>query len=169
MESLGRWFVGIAFLWVAIVLLWGLAAGVDQPYAWFKWAKDSSGYGWMNPVWLGLALFVVPVGILVFLRDIMTDPGPSWVKWAAPGTFLAVYAFFLLNVLPDQGGSSLYFGIEGTVNPSVAPPTAGLGSVSTTSWLARVGLAIAVLGGVPAVIGAVVGMMGGSRSGPRYR
>ena len=50
MERLARLFVGIGFIWVAIMLVWAFAAGVDQPYAWFTWAADSSGYAWMQPV-----------------------------------------------------------------------------------------------------------------------
>jgi hypothetical protein len=168
MESLGRWFVGIGFLWMVVILLWALTAGVDQPYAWFKWAKDGLGYAWMNPTYLVLALFVVPMGMLVFLRDILGDPVASWVKWAAPGAFLAVYAFFLLAALPDIG-RPFFFGIEGTINPAASIPAAGLGAVSTTSWLVRLAITIGVLGGVPAVIGAVVGMMSGSKTGARRR
>src|SRR5262245_59906065 len=166
MENLGRWFVGIAFLWVAIILLWGLTAGVDQPYAWFKWAKDGLGYAWMNPVYLALGLFIVPVGMLVFIRDILGDPVAVWVKWAAPGTFLAIYAFFLLNALPEIG-HSFFFGIESAINPGASVPPAGVGAVSTTSWLVRVAIVVAVLGGIPAVIGFVVGMAGGAKGGIR--
>ncbi|MBI4013371.1 MAG: hypothetical protein HY359_13715 [Candidatus Rokubacteria bacterium] len=166
METLGRLFVGIGFLWVAIILLWAFAAGVDQPYAWFKWANEGLGYGWMNPTYLILTLFVVPMGMLVFLRDIMGDPLAVWVKWAAPGAFLAVYAFFLLAALPDAG-RPLFFGIESVF--SSGSTAGGDGPGSTTSWLVRLGIAIAVLGGVPGVLGFVVGMLTGSKTGARRR
>ena len=168
MESLGRLFVGIGFLWMAIVLLWAFAAGVDQPYAWFKWANDGLGYGWMNPTYLTLALFVVPMGMLVFLRDIMGDPLAVWVKWAAPGAFLAVYAFFLLTALPDVG-RPLFFGIESAIAPGSTAGGDGAGPGTTTGWLVRLGLTIALLAGVPGALGAALGLLTGSKTGARRR
>jgi hypothetical protein len=160
MERLARLFVGIGFVWVAIMLLWGLMAGVDQPYAWFKWAADSSGYIWMRPTWLALTLFVVPIGMLTFLRDIFGDPVAPWVKWAAPGVFLVIFAFFLLIAQPDFG-APLFSLIESVVNPGGAMPSPGKPG-STQSWLIRVAITLGVWGGVPGVIGGFVGMMTGS-------
>jgi hypothetical protein len=168
MERLGRLFVGIGFLWVALILVWAFAAGVDQPYAWFKWANDGLGYAWMNATYLALALFVVPMGMLVFLRDIMGDPLAVWVKWAAPGAFLAVYAFFLLAALPDVG-RPLFFGIESTISAGSTAGGEGAGPGSTTGWLVRLGLAIVVLGGVPGAIGAAVVLLTGGKAGARRR
>jgi hypothetical protein len=165
MERLARLFVGIGFIWVAIVIVWALAAGVDQPYAWYKWAADSSGYAWMQPVYLALALFIVPIGMLTFLRDIFGDPGALWAKCAMPGVFLVIYAFFLLIALPD-GGVSFFRGLESVVNPGGKLPTPGAPG-STTDWLIRVGMTIAVWAGIPGVIGAFVGAMTSSKPRPR--
>ncbi len=168
MERLGRLFVGIGFLWAALILVWAFAAGVDQPYVWFKWANDGLGYAWMNPTYLVLALFVVPMGMLVFLRDIMGDPLAVWVKWAAPGAFLAVYAFFLLAALPDVG-RPLFFGIESAISAGSMAGGAGAEPGSTTGWLVRLGVAIVVLGGVPGAIGAAVALLTGGKTGARRR
>jgi hypothetical protein len=165
MERLARLFVGIGFLWVAIMLVWAFAAGMDQPYAWFKWAADSSGYGWMQPVYLALALFIVPIGMLTFLRDIFGDPGALWSKCAMPGAFLVIYAFFLMVALPDAG-VPFFRGLESVVNPGGSPPRLGAPG-STSDWLIRLGLTIAVWAGIPAVIGFIIGMASGSK--PRVR
>jgi hypothetical protein len=165
MERLARLFVGIGFVWVAILLVWAFAAGVDQPYAWFKWAVEGTGYGWMQPVYLTLALFVVPIGMLTFLRDIFGDPGALWVKCAMPGVFLVIYAFFLMAAVPDVG-VPFFRGLESVVNPGGAPPMPGAPG-SSTDWLLRLGLTIAAWAGVPGIIGFIVGMLGGSKAGAR--
>jgi hypothetical protein len=169
MEGLARLFVGIGFLWVALILVWGLAAGIDQPYLWYRWAADSTGWPWLRIVYLALAVFVVPMGMLVFLKDIFGDPVASWVKWAAPGAFLAIYAFFLLVALPDTGGP-LFGTIESIVAPmaSQAPIIPGkLGS--SWNWLLRFAMAFLILAGGPAVIGAIVGVMTGSSAKTKAR
>jgi hypothetical protein len=167
MESLARLFVGIGFLWMAIILVWAFAAGVDQPYAWFQWAAEGLGYGWMYPAYLTLALFVVPMGMLVFLRDIFGDPVALWVKWAMPGAFLAIYAFFLLAALPDFG-RPFFLGLESIIAPGeAAAPATGPGS--STRWLVRLVVTVAVLGGVPGVIGLISGVASGSKAGTRRR
>jgi hypothetical protein len=165
MERLARLFVGIGFLWVAIMLVWAFAAGVDQPYAWFKWTFEHPGYEWMEPVYLALALFVVPIGMLTFLRDIFGDPGALWSKCAMPGAFLVIYAFFLMVALPDPG-VSFFRGLETVVNPGGAVPRPGAPG-SSTDWLLRLVMTIAVWAGIPGVIGFVFGMAGGSKSRPR--
>jgi hypothetical protein len=165
MERLARLFVGIGFLWVAIILVWAFAAGVDQPYAWYKWAADTPGYGWLEPVSLALALFVVPIGMITFLRDIFGDPGALWVKCAMPGAFLVIYAFFLMIAMPDAG-VPFFRGLETVVNPGGLVPKPGAPG-SSTDWLMRLAMTIAVWAGIPGVIGFVFGMAGGSK--PRVR
>jgi hypothetical protein len=166
MERLGRLFVGIGFLWMAIIIVWALAAGVDQPHAWFRWAVDSSGYTWMQPVYLALA-FIVPIGMLTFLKDVFGDPGALWVKCAMPGAFLVIFAFFLLVALPDAG-VPFFRALESIVNPGGSVPLPGKPG-STTDWLMRVALTTAVWAGIPGVIGFVAGMVGGSSAGARRR
>jgi hypothetical protein len=167
MERLARLCVGIGFLWAAIILIWGLAAGIDQPYAWYKWARDSSGWGWMEPTYLALALFIVPVGFVVFIKDILGDPVAAWVKWAAPGAFLAVYAFFLLMALPEVGGP-LFGGIESVSAPVVTKPGVPPGRIgSNWDYALRFLVAFAVLAGIPGVVGAIVQAASGSKTGVR--
>ncbi len=169
MENLARLFVGIGFLWVAIILVWGLAAGVDQPYIWFKWAAESTGWPWMRPLYLALTVFVVPMGMLVFLKDIFGDPVAHWVKWAAPGAFLAIYAFFLLMALPDIG-APLFLGIESIVAPMATPPHFNPGKLgSNWNWFMRFVVAFAVLAGIPGIVGAILSVMTGSKAGVRRR
>lgn len=169
MEGLARLFVGIGFLWVAIVLVWGLAAGIDQPYEWYRWAVEKSGWGWMPFVYLGLGLFVVPMGMLVFLKDIFGDPVAAWVKWGAPGAFVTIYAFFLLIALPHIGGP-LFGGLEGIVAPMATPPPVGRARAgSNWDWVLRFAVAFVVLAGLPAVLGGMFGVVGGSKSGARRR
>jgi hypothetical protein len=97
----------------------------------------------------------------------MGDPVALWLKFAIPGAFLAIYAFFLLAALPEAG-RPLFFGMESVVNPGAGEPLPGAAG-SSTSWLLRLGLTIAVWAGVPGVIGAIVGMMTGSKAGVRRR
>jgi hypothetical protein len=167
MEGLARLFVGIGFLWVAIILVWGLAAGVDQPYTWYKWARDSSGWGWMEATYLVLALFVVPMGFVVFLKDILGDPVATWVKWAAPGAFLAIYAFFLLVALPHLGGP-LFGSVESVSAPVASAPAVGPGRMgSNWDWVLRFVVAFIVLAGIPGAVGAIIQMASGSKTGVR--
>jgi hypothetical protein len=167
MEALARLFVGIGFLVVAIILVWGLAAGFDQPYAWFKWAADSTGWPWMWPVYMALVLFVVPMGMLVFLRDIFGDPVRPWVKWALPGAFLAIFVFFLAVAMPDFG-QPLFQSLEGLLGRSDDLPKPGTPGANQ-AWLVRFGVMFGVLAGILGVIGFVVGAMTGSKSGARRR
>jgi hypothetical protein len=163
LESIARLFVGIGFLWIAIVLIIGIAGGFDKPSAWTKVLVEASGGTWIRHAYLALAVFVVPVGILTLLRDILTDPVALWVKWAAPGAFLVIYAFFLFAALPDIGGP--FFQGIAAISPTSAGKTPGL--EETGAWLIRFAGAFAVWAGVPGVIGAVIGAMSGSKAGVR--
>ncbi|HEV8311299.1 MAG TPA: hypothetical protein VGW35_26870 [Methylomirabilota bacterium] len=165
-EGLARLFIGVGFVWVVIVLAVGLLGGFDKPSAYWKFLTEATGAGWLPHVYLVLTLFVVPVGMLTFLRDILTDPVALWVKWAAPGAFLAMYAFFLLAAMPDVG-RPLFVGIESTISPVASPASAAASMGSTGSWLVRFAVAFVVLAGVPGIIGAVVGLVTGSKAGVR--
>jgi hypothetical protein len=109
----------------------------------------------------------VPMGMLVFLRDIFGDPVSLWVKWAAPGAFVAIYALFLLVALPNIG-QPLFLGITSVVAPLASPPAVGPGRIgSNWDWLLRFAVAFAVLAGVPGIIATIVGMLGGGKPAPR--
>ncbi|MBI3456030.1 MAG: hypothetical protein HY002_09630 [Candidatus Rokubacteria bacterium] len=168
MERLARLFVGIGFLWMALVLAVALLGGLDTPSTYFKLLVDVTGFGWLHPVYLGLAVIVVPVGMLTFLLDILGDPVALWVKWAAPGAFLAVYVFFLLAAMPEVG-RPFFLGLESVVAPIAGTRQADASAGSTASWLIRFGVTFAVFAGIPGVIGAVLGLVSGSKSGARGR
>jgi hypothetical protein len=164
LEGIARLFVGIGFLWMAIVLVVGIAGGFDKPAAFVKVLGDALAAEWVRQAYLALALFVVPVGILTFLRDILGDPVALWVKWAAPGAFVAIYAFFLFAALPEVGGP-FFQGLESIVSPASGSKPPPLDS--TGAWLVRFAVAFAVLAGVPGFIGGIVGTLSGSKTGVR--
>jgi hypothetical protein len=111
----------------------------------------------MWPVYMALAIFVVPMGMLVFLRDIFGDPVRPWVKWALPGAFVAIYVFF-----------PLFQSLEGLLGRTADLPKAGSPGANQ-DWLLRFGVLFGVLAGALGVIGFVVGAMTGSKSGARRR
>ncbi len=163
-EAIGRLFVGIGFLWVAIILIVGILGGFDKPSTWISLLGDVTGSDVVRHVYLVLTLLVVPIGMLTYLRDILGDPVALWVKAAAPGAFVAIYLFFLLAALPDVGRPLLLgFG-------SIVPLTGLQDALDATgSWFLRFLAAFAFLAGIPAVIGKVVSLITGAGSGARRR
>ncbi|MGH7321666.1 MAG: hypothetical protein ACRELA_18865 [Candidatus Rokuibacteriota bacterium] len=163
-EAIGRLFVGIGFLWAAIILIVGILGGFDTPITWISLLGDVTGSDVVRHVYLALTFLVVPIGMLTYLRDILGDPVALWVKVAAPGAFVAIYLLFLLAALPDVGRPFLlWFG-------SIVPLT-GLRDTpdATGSWFLRFLAAFAFLAGIPAVIGKVVSLITGVGSGVRRR
>jgi len=158
-ERLARLFVGIGFLWMAFILIVALLAGFDKPTAWLgllsaAWENQSPWY-----VYLGLTLFVVPVGMLTLLRDILGDPAALWMKLGAPGAFVAFYCLFLLAALPDIGRPFLlaFDSITPFGDVVDAPST-------TTSWLLRFVTAFGVLAGIPGLVGVLLKALAGDGS-----
>jgi hypothetical protein len=163
MEWIGRLCVGLGFLWVALVLIVGLLGGLDKPSTWVGFLAVVSGWPAIWHAYLALTYVVVPAGLLVYLKDLLGDPVALWVKAAAPGALVALYALFLTTALPDVGRPWLT-GVEGLV------PLAGLGSgvEATGSWFVRFLALLAVLGGIPGGIGALVTLLTGvGRAGRR--
>lgn len=157
LENIARLFVGIGFLWIALVLLVAVLGGFDQPTTLTRLLAETIGSEIPRHVFLVLSLLVTPVGMLTFLRDILGDPVARWAKWAAPGGFVALYALFLAAAVPDAGRPFLL------AFDAVTPVEGLQGSPDTTgSWLLRFVAAFAILAGVPGAIGAVVGLAGGS-------
>ncbi len=168
-ESVARLFVGIAFLWIVIVLLVGVIGGFDKPTVWLKFIGEQFGQDRVTQIrWVMLALtfFVVPLGILTYLRDLFGDPVGLWVKCAAPGAFAAVYGLVLVAVVPDVGRPFLLW-VEGIVRPIVG--LTGLKDTleDTGSWLIRSLAALALLAGVPGVVGAILGLASGQKPARR--
>ncbi|MBI2468331.1 MAG: hypothetical protein HYV62_11040 [Candidatus Rokubacteria bacterium] len=115
---------------------------------------------------LALTFFVVPLGILTYLRDLFGDPVGLWVKCAAPGAFVAVYGLVLVAVVPDVGRPFLLW-VEGIVRPVVG--LTGLKDTleDTGSWLVRSLAALALFAGVPGVVGAILGLASGQKPARR--
>ena len=115
-------------------------------------------------LYMGLTFVVVPVGMLMLLRDMFGDPEPLWLKLAAPGVFASVYALFLAAAVPDIGQPLLL-----AADPLVAQFLPGMTLTRDPgdgiSWLTRFGAFLTVLAAIPGVLGALVGLVtGGSRS-----
>jgi hypothetical protein len=162
-EAIGRLFVGVGFVWAAIVLIVGLFGGLDKPSSWVGFLADVSGFYVIRYAYVALTLVVVPIGMLVYLKDVMGDPVALWVKLATPGALVATYALFLAAAMPDFGLAPL-LAVE-----SMVPMTGlGTGVEATGSWFLRFVTLLALLAGIPGVIGGVLGLLMGGTT-PRYR
>jgi hypothetical protein len=164
LERLGRLCVGLGLLWVLLVVATGLMVGLDKPTQLAPFADAMIGSDVRQVLYFGLTFIVVPVGMLMLLRDMIGDPEPLWLKLAAPGAFAAVYALFLAAAAPTVGQPILL-----AADPLV---TQVLPNMSFTrdpgdgpSWLARFGALLAVVAGVPGALGFVAGLLaGGAKS-----
>jgi hypothetical protein len=156
LESAGRLFVGIGFVWTVVVLVIGLLGGFDKPTDWMGLIVQLTSSMIPKFVYVTLTVAVVPIGMLVYVVDVLRDPAALWVKAAVPGVLLSVFFLVLGAALPDVGTPVLRQ-IDGTL------PIAGLGNTldATGSWLIRFFGWALVLGGIPGVVGGLVGMMGG--------
>jgi hypothetical protein len=163
-ESIGRWFIGIGFVWVVVVLTAGLLGGLDKPSEWVGFLADVSGWRVIWHAYLFLTFVVVPIGMLLYVKDVLTDPVALWVKCATPGAMAAVYVLFLAAARPDLGRGAL-LAVEGIV-PAVAGY--GTGVEATGGWFVRFLAWLGVLAGVPAVVGRVIGLFVGDGR-PRFR
>lgn len=164
LERLGRLCIGFGLLWVLLVVGLGLMVGLDKPEALAPYLDQVIGSDLRQTLYLGLTFVVVPVGMLMVLRDMFGDPEPLWLKLAAPGVFAAVYALFLAAAVPQAGQPLLL-----ATDPLVAwllPGTALTRDPSDgLSWLARFGALLVVIGGIPGALGFLAGLFaGGSRS-----
>jgi hypothetical protein len=163
-ERLGRLCIGIGLLWVLLVVGLGLMVGLDKPEALAPYLDRVVGSDLRQALYLGLTFVVVPVGMLMLLRDMFGDPEPLWLKLAAPGVFAAVYALFLAAAVPRVGQPLLLLAdpLVAQILPGVAlSRDAGDG----TSWLARFGALLVVVAAIPGALGLLAGLLaGGSRS-----
>jgi hypothetical protein len=162
-ETIGRLFVGVGFLWTAVVLVVGLLGGLDKPSAWVGFLADVSEWNVIRLVYTGLTLLVVPLGMLLYGKSVLTDPAALWVKFGTPGVMVAVYALFLAAAKPEVGLAPL-LAVDALV------PVSGLATSldATGSWLVRFVILLVLVAGVPAVAGGVVGLLTGGGT-PRYR
>jgi hypothetical protein len=164
LERLGRLCVGFGILWVLMVAGLGIMAGMDKPETLAPYLDRVIGSDLRQLLYMGLTFVVVPVGMLMLLRDMLGDPEPLWLKLAAPGVFASVYALFLAAAVPHLGQPLLL-----AADPVVAQFLPG--TVLTRdpgdgiSWMTRFGALLAVLAAIPGAVGLLVGLItGGSRS-----
>jgi hypothetical protein len=164
LERLGRLCIGIGLLWVLLVAGLGLMVGLDKPEALAPYLDRVIGSDLRQALYLGLTFVVVPVGMLMLLRDMFGDPEPLWLKLAAPGVFAAVYALFLAAAVPQVGQPLLLM-----ADPLVARLLPGTALTRDpgdgTSWLARFGALLVVVAAIPGTLGLLAGLLaGGSRN-----
>ena len=164
LERLGRFCVGFGVLWVLLVGAVGLMFGLDMPERLAPYADQMIGADLRQLLYMGMTFVVVPVGMLMLLRDMFGDPEPLWLKLAAPGIFASVYALFLAAAVP-QMGQPLLLAADPLVTQFLPGTTLTRDPGDGMSWLARFGALLAVLAAVPGVLGVLVGLVtGGSRS-----
>lgn len=167
LERLGRLCVGLGLLWVLLLVSVGLMFGLDQPEQLAPYMDAMIGPDVRKVLSLGMTFVVVPIGMLMVLRDMIGDPEPLWLKLAAPGGFAAVYALFLAAAAPQLGQPILLIAdpLVHQMLPDVSlsrDPGNGLG------WFARFGALLAIIAGIPGVLGFLAGLVAGggrSRSG----
>jgi hypothetical protein len=167
LERLTRLCVGCGLLWVLVVIVIGLGAGPGTPAEGFALLDRVMAPGLRRGLYRVLGYVVVPVGMLAYLRDILRDPAPLWVKAAAPGALASVYGLFLAAAFPEVGGPIL---------AAADPLVAGLAPGAAVAWgadtagrsLLRFGATFLALAGVPGLLGALAGLLGGPER-PRDR
>jgi hypothetical protein len=147
LERLGRFCVGFGVLWVLLVGTVGLMFGLHMPELLAPYMDTVIGTDLRQFLYMGLTFVVVPVGMLMLLRDMFGDPEPLWLKLASPGIFVSVYAFFLAAAVPQIGQPILL-----TADPLVTQFLPGMTLTKDPgdgmSWLARCGAFLAVLVGL---------------------
>ena len=163
MERLGRLCVGVGLLWVVVIVGFWLMVGTERPEEWAPYLDRAISSDLRQFLYFALTYVVTPIGMLMLLRDMFGDPGPLWLKLAAPGVFASVYALLLAAASPEVGQPILVW-----ADPIVAQifPGMALGprAADSLTWMARFGGLLLILGGVPGALGMVVGLLtGGSK------
>ena len=160
LERLGRLCVGVGLLWVLLVVAVGLMAGLDKPELLAPFIDDMLGADLRQGLYLGLTFVVVPIGMLMLLRDMIGDPEPLWLKLAAPGVFAAVYALFLAAAVPRVGQPLLLIA-DPLVTQFVPAASLTRDPGDAPSWLARFAAVLVVIAGIPGILGLVAGFLAG--------
>lgn len=163
MERLGRLCVGVGLLWVMVIVGFWLLVGADRPEEWTPYLDRAITSDLRQFLYFALTYVVTPIGMLMLLRDMFGDPGPLWLKLAAPGVFASVYVLLLAAATPEVGQPIL-----ASADPIVAQifPGMALGprAADSLTWMARFGGLLLALGVIPGVLGMVLGLLtGGSR------
>jgi hypothetical protein len=165
-ERLGRLCVGVGLLWVVVIVGFWLMVGADRPEEWAPYLDRAISSGLRQFLYSALTYVVTPIGMLMLLRDMFGDPGPLWLKLAAPGVFASVYALLLAAATPEVGQPILIWAdpIVAQVFPGMA---LGPRAADSLTWMARFGGLLLILGGVPGALGMVVGLLTGDSKGRR--
>jgi hypothetical protein len=156
LERLGRLCVGLGFVWVVIVVGLWLTVGLDRPDEWSPYLDRILSAGTRDAIYSILTFVVTPIGMLMLLRDMFADEGPLWLKLAAPGVFASVYALLLAAAAPAVGQPFLQ-GADPIVTQLVPGIALSPRPTDSASWLARFAGLLLVLGGIPGVLGAILG------------
>ena len=165
LERLGRLCIGLGLLWVLLVVAVGLVGGLDKPELLAPYADAMIGPDFRQVLYLGLTFVIVPIGMLMLLRDLLGDPEPLWLKLAAPGVFAAVYVLFLAAAAP-RVGQPLLVALDPLVTQVLPAASLSRDPGDGPSWLARFAALLVVVAGVPGVLGFVTGFLaGGTRRG----
>ena len=167
MERLGRLCVGVGLLWFVVIVGFWLMVGAERPEEWAPYLDRAISSDLRQFLYFALTYVVTPIGMLMLLRDMFGDPGPLWLKLAAPGVFASVYALLLAAAAPEVGQPILI--LRPTRSwPRFFPGMAlGPRAADSLSWMARFGGLLLVLGGVPGALGMVVGLLTGGSRGRR--
>jgi hypothetical protein len=149
LERLGRLCVGLGLVWILSVVGWWLLVGVEGAEEVWPYLQRVMSAGVWGALHFALTFVVTPIGMLVMLRDLLGDPGPLWLKLAAPGAFAAVYALFLAAAAPEVGRPMLL-----TADPVVARILPG-------TLRSRSSAAGASGAGIPGGLGLLAGLLSG--------
>jgi hypothetical protein len=148
--------VGLGFLWVVVIVGFWLMVGLDRPDEWAPYLDQILSSDARQGVYSFLTFVVTPIGMLMLLRDMIADEGPLWLKLAAPGVFASVYALLLAAAVPTVGQPFLQ-GADPIVTTLIPGIALSARSTDSSSWLARFAGLLVVLGGIPGVLGAILG------------
>ena len=160
LERLGRFCVGVGLIWVLLVVGYWLMVGIERPEEWAPYLDRAITSDVRQFLYSFLTFVVTPIGMLMLLRDMFSDPDPLWLTLASPGVFASVYALLLAAAVPDVGQAILLAAdpVVARIFPGMA---LGRGSIDSITWLARFGGMLLVLAGVPAGLGMVLGLFTG--------
>jgi hypothetical protein len=156
LERLGRLCVGLGFLWVVVIVGFWLMVGLDRPDEWAPYLDQILSGDARDGVYTFLTFVVTPIGMLMLLRDMFADEGPLWLKLAAPGVFVSVYALLLAAAAPSVGQPFLQ-GADPIVTKLIPGITLSQRPTDSASWLARFAGLLVLLAGVPGVVGTILG------------
>src|SRR5262249_15896296 len=148
--------------WTLVVIGLWLTVGLDRPDEWAPYLDRAISADVRKSIYALLTFAVTPIGMLTVLRDVFVDPAePLWLKLAAPGMFLSIYALLLAWMAAEVGEPILL-----AVDPVVARlfPSLALGAKATggLTWLARFGGLLLMIAGIPSALGCMLGFLTGT-------